>query len=187
MHLLKVLVLVIKEGFIITIIPFFYICLMQNKLIIYIPKITLRHQYIFKVLFHELYFIEYSLTDDKEAYLVSDDIKLNYSKNNICIDEIFIESNGLLSEKGINEIDINVQLINNQSAFFTATNENAYPFDLFAASFYLISRYEEYLPHLKDKYNRYKAEESLAFKHGFLEKPIVNIWIKEFIEKLKEQ
>ena len=160
---------------------------MQNKLFIYIPKITLRHQYIFKVLFNELYFIEYSLTDDKEAYLVSDDIKFNYSKDNICIDEIFIESNGLLSEKGINEIDINVQLINNQSAFFTATNENAYPFDFFAASFYLISRYEEYLPHLKDKYNRYKAEESLAFKHGFLEKPIVNIWIKEFIEKLKEQ
>ena len=160
---------------------------MQNKLIVYISKITLRHQYIFKVLFNELYFIEYSLTEDKEAYLASEDIKLNYSKNSICIGEIFIESNGLLSEKGINEIDINVQLINNQATFFAATNENAYTFDLFAASFYLISRYEEYLPHLKDKYNRYKAEESLAFKHGFLEKPIVNIWIKEFIEKLKEK
>ncbi len=160
---------------------------MQNKLIIYIPKIMLRHQYIFKVLFNELYFIEYSLTENKEAYLASEDIKLNYSKNSICIGEIFIESNGLLSEKGINEIDINVQLINNQATFFLATNENAYTFDLFAASFYLISRYEEYLPHLKDKYNRYKAEESLAFKHGFLEKPIVSIWIKEFIENLKEQ
>jgi hypothetical protein len=160
---------------------------MQNKLIVYISKITLRHQYIFKVLFNELYFIEYSLTEDKEAYLASEDIKLNYSKNSICIGEIFIESNGLLSEKGINEIDINVQLINNQATFFAATNENAYTFDLFAASFYLISRYEEYLPHLKDKYNRYKAEESLAFKHGFLKKPIVNIWIKEFIEKLEEQ
>ena len=93
----------------------------------------------------------------------------------------------MLSEKGINEIDINVQLINNQATFFAATNENAYTFDLFAASFYLISRYEEYLPHLKDKYNRYKVEESLAFKHGFFKKPIVNIWIKEFIEKLEEQ
>ena len=143
---------------------------MQNKLLIYIPKITPRHQYIFKVLFNELYFIEYSLTDNKETYLASEEIKLNYSTTSICIDEIFIESNGLLTEKGINEIDIKVQLINNQSVFFTSTNGNAYPFDLFAASFYLISRYEEYLPHLKDTYNRYKAEESLAFKHGFLEK-----------------
>ena len=160
---------------------------MQNKLLIYIPKVTLRHQYIFKVLFNEIYVVEYSLTDDKVAYLVSKEDKLNYSSNSICIDEIFIESNSLLSEKGINEIDINVELINNQSAFFASTNENAYPFDLFAASFYLISRYEEYLPHLKDKYNRYKVEESLAFKHGFLEKPIVNIWTKEFIEKLEEK
>ena len=71
---------------------------MQNKLLIYIPKITFRHQYIFKVLFNELYFIEYSLIDNKEAYLVSEEIKLNYSKNSICIDEIFIESNGLLCD-----------------------------------------------------------------------------------------
>ena len=127
---------------------------MQNKLLIYIPKITIRHQYIFKVLFNELYFIEYSLTDNKEAYLVSGESKLNYSQTSICTGEIFIESNGLLSEKGINEIDINVQFINNQPIFFAATNKNAYLFDLFAASFYLISRYEEYLPHLKDKYNR---------------------------------
>ena len=63
---------------------------MQNKLIVYISKITLRHQYIFKVLFNELYFIEYSLTDDKAAYLDSEDIKLNYSKNSICIGEILI-------------------------------------------------------------------------------------------------
>ena len=149
---------------------------MQNKLLIYIPKITLRHQYIFKVLFDELYFIEYSLIDNKEAYLVSEESKLNYSKTRICIDEIFIESNTLLSEKGINEIDINVQLINNQYTFFVATNENAYPFDLFAASFYLISRYEEYLPHVRDVHERFTAEQSLAYKFRFLEKPVVDIW-----------
>ena len=61
---------------------------MQNKLLIYIPKITLRHQYIFKVLFNELYFIEYSLTDDKAAYLVSEDIKLNYSVPKECETQI---------------------------------------------------------------------------------------------------
>ena len=156
---------------------------MQNKFIIYVPEITLRHRYIFKVLFNELYCIKYSLLQDKSVYLASEGVKLNYSKEPLCRDEIFVESNGLLSKKGINEIEINVQKINNQPAFFLTTNENSYPFDFFAASFYLISRYEEYLPHLKDRYNRYKPEESLAFNNGFLEKPIVNIWLKDFIDK----
>ena len=160
---------------------------MQSKLLIYCPKITPRHQYIFKVLFNELYVIDYSLTDDENVFLNSQDVKINYSKNSICTNEFFVESNGLLSEKGLNEIEINVQQINNEPAFFTTSNENAYSFDIFAASFYLISRYEEYLPHLKDKYNRYKAEESLAYKHGFLQKPIVNIWLKQFIGQLQSQ
>ena len=42
-----------------------------------------------------------------------------------------------------------VVLGDNIPTFFNTANEGAYPFDIFAASFYLISRYEEYLPHLK--------------------------------------
>ena len=160
---------------------------MQNKILIYCPKITLRHQYIFKVLFNELYFIDYSLTDDKAGFIEAEAVKINYSKNSICTDEFFVESNGLLSERGINEIDVEVVLGDNIPTFFNTANEGAYPFDIFAASFYLISRYEEYLPHLKDKYSRYKPEESLAYKHGFLQKPIVNIWLMQFIFQLHSQ
>ena len=39
---------------------------------------------------------------------------------------------------------------------------------------------------LKDKYSRYKPEESLAYKHGFLQKPIVNIWLMQFITSSKD-
>ena len=46
----------------------------------------------------------------------------------------------------------------------------------FAASFYLISRYEEYLPHEKDMYGRYAHENSLAYKERFLQLPLINIW-----------
>ena len=40
-------------------------------------------------------------------------------------------------------------------------------FDVFSASFYLVSRYEEYLPYVKDMYERFQAENSLAYKHNF--------------------
>ncbi len=161
---------------------------MANKgLLIYIPKVTIRHQYIFKLILEELYGIEVEYTSDKEVYLAAEENKLNYSKSSIDPLELFVESNGLLEEKGINEIEIIVKNFEGIPIFFTAINEAAYPFDLFAASFYLVSRYEEYLPHVKDKYNRYKPEESLAYRNGFLQLPIVNIWAKHFITQLKQQ
>jgi hypothetical protein len=60
-------------------------------------------------------------------------------------------------------------------------------FDIFAASFYLLSRYEEYLPGKRDEHNRFKASESLAHKNGFLHLPIIDIWLIEFSKLLKKQ
>jgi hypothetical protein len=60
------------------------------------------------------------------------------------------------------------------------------PFDLFSAIFYLLSRYEEYLPFAPDQYGRFDAKQSLAFQHGFLEKPVVDQWLilfKSILEK----
>ena len=51
------------------------------------------------------------------------------------------------------------------------------PFDPFAATFYMLSRYEEYLPYKKDRFSRFPASESLAFKNNFLKKPVVDKWI----------
>jgi hypothetical protein len=64
-------------------------------------------------------------------------------------------------------------------------NENgSIPFDIFAASFYLISRYEEYLPHLKDVYGRFSHQESIAYKNNFLEDPVIDIWAFKLKESL---
>ena len=50
----------------------------------------------------------------------------------------------------------------------------------------MITRYEEYLPHVKDEVGRFMASESLAFKHGFLQQPVVDIWAHLFKAKLLE-
>lgn len=60
--------------------------------------------------------------------------------------------------------------------FFKTTNESNIPFDIFAASFYLVSRYEEYLPFSADQHGRFEANQSLAFKAGFLYDPIIDQW-----------
>ena len=159
----------------------------MQSLLVYIPKITARHQYVFGLIFNEIYQIEYQLTDDKPTYLTAQTSKLNYSLSSICDHEIFVEAHSLLNERGINEVSIQIGEHENCPVFFQSSNESAFAYDIFAASFYLVSRYEEYLPHLKDKYNRFKAEESLAFKHNFLQKPVVNIWAKQLISVFEDK
>jgi len=111
---------------------------------------------------------------------------LNYS-NTSFEDEIFIESIGLLNEKGINQQDINVSPQNNIPAFFQSQSDSSMGFDVFSASFYLVSRYEEYLPFVKDIHQRFQAENSLAYKHDFLQKPLINIWAKSLMQKIKQK
>lgn len=53
------------------------------------------------------------------------------------------------------------------------------PFDPFAAAFYLVSRYEEYLPFRRDQHGRFTFRDSVAWQQGFLKKPVVNIWAQE--------
>lgn len=54
------------------------------------------------------------------------------------------------------------------------------PFDIFSAIFYLISRYEEYQSFSPDKHNRFAAVESILFKNGWLQRPLVDEWIHAF-------
>ena len=75
--------------------PFFYICCVQN-LLIYIPKITARHKYVFKVILNDIFQVKYQLTDDKDFYLTSALPRLNYSKSIVIDDELFVESADLL-------------------------------------------------------------------------------------------
>ena len=155
-------------------------------LLIYTPKITSRHKYIFKLFFNEIYQIKFQITEREDEFKAFDGAKLNYS-NTSFEDEIFIESIGLLNEKGINQQDINVSPQNNIPAFFQSQSDSSMGFDVFSASFYLVSRYEEYLPFVKDIHQRFQAENSLAYKHDFLQKPLINIWAKSLMQKIKQK
>ena len=92
---------------------------------------------------------------------------------------------GLLLEKGIKEQGIERFDWNELPVFFKTNGD--IPFDLFVASFYLLSRYEEHLPHEKDMYGRYAHGNSLAYKEGFLNKPIINYWLLEFGRILEQK
>lgn len=145
----------------------------DSKLTIYTPVISPRVQYSCYLIFNEILGVDHEITNDAEAFKVLNAPKLNYSTESFG-DEIFIYSCGLLTEKGIREQTVNSIIHNGNVALFPTSERHHLPFDPFAASFYLASRYEEYLPHKRDQYNRFSAGESIAFKKNFLHVPVVH-------------
>lgn len=143
-------------------------------MLVYTPTITSRIEYIFQYL-KEITGLSFELTESATRYSNTSDPKINYSSQKITEKDYQIIPCGLLLEKGIRNVEIE---INHSGAipFFFET-PGTFQFDLPAAIFYLISRYEEYLHFKPDMYNRYPHENSLASKENFLNRPLVDEWI----------
>ena len=151
------------------------------QLIVYTEKTSPRLVYVLSVFFKQLLRIDYQLVEDREVFEKSFLPKINYSQNKITEAEIFIAPTTLLFEKGIKFQSIKPFSCQKLTAFFETNAEKSdLPFDIFALVFYLLSRYEEYLPFNKDRHGRFTASESLAYQNDFLQQPLVNLWSLQF-------
>ncbi len=147
-------------------------------ILVYSPRITNRVKYIFHVIFHDILLSEVSFTTDEQEFLSYEGPKICYANQSLK-EGLFFQSRPLLFESGIKDQNISVFQWNGLPAFYSTSRTSAFPFDPFAASFYLISRYEEYLPSIRDVHDRYEANQSLAWANGFLAIPVVNYWAEE--------
>lgn len=50
--------------------------------------------------------------------------------------------------------------------------------DIFGSSFFMMTRYEEYVKSERDDRDRFSAKDSLAYQEGFLERPIINEYLE---------
>ena len=139
-----------------------------------------------KHIFTRILGIDVSFTTTVEDFIKHSGPKITYSKTPLQ-NEFFIRSNSLLFEQGISDVDIIMNDWDGLPCFFEAGERSNIPFDIFSASFYLLSRYEEYLPHVKDELGRFPVKESLAYQHKFLQRPLVDLWAKKFLGVLKER
>jgi len=128
---------------------------------------------------------EYRLTTDAVDFINYDGPKFSYGDKPLG-DELFFKAEGLLTQRGIHEQTINVEEQNGIPTFF-AVKDAAMPYDPFAAVFYMLSRYEEYLPHLRDIHDRFPLNQSLAFQENFHHKAVVDRWCLQLKSFLNEQ
>lgn len=148
-------------------------------LLIHTQKLTPRISYVFKHICTRILGVEIKFTSAIEEFISHSGPKLSYGKQPMG-NELFLQSDGLLTQQGFEAFDISVKAWEETKCFFSVSAKSALPFDIFSASFYLLTRYEEYLPHVKDAVGRFPASESLAFKEDFLREPVIDVWAYKF-------
>ena len=149
-------------------------------ILIHTPAVKPRIIYVFRHFFKHRLGQEVSFTSDVGEFVAHIGPKMSYGDVPLG-NEFFIAANGLLAEQGVNSVDISVFQWEGMPAFFATSAKSQLPFDFFAASFYLMSRYEEYMPYVPDDLGRFKVEQSLAHNHNFLDLPLIDMWFDRFV------
>jgi hypothetical protein len=155
-------------------------------MLILVPKVSNRVRYIMNLMLTRLLGIDFQLTTSVADFEACENEKFSYGVST-SVANLFFASNGLLFESKIAGRELKHFSYQGGLVFFPEANpDSALPYDIFSAAFYLVSRYEEYLPHLRDHHNRFQAIGSDAFKNDYLHKPLVNFWsleLKSVLEK----
>jgi len=154
-------------------------------LLIYTQKTTSRIDYVFKHIFSRILGVGIEFTNTIDSFIAHQGPKFSYGKQALG-NELFFQAHELLTQQGFEDVEIHVKPWDETIGFFQVSDKSGLPYDVFAASFFLMSRYEEYLPHVKDELGRYPATECLAFREGFLSEPVVDIWaykLKSVLQK----
>lgn len=147
-------------------------------------------KYIIDILFGEFLGVPYEINvdDDLQEYRiilpngnilsVEDSFWKNFSKPLEYLDIRNIP-------KEVKKVDIfgeNVPIIYGTDRIsFSESDKNKHfilGLDIFASSFFMLSRWEEYVSDKKDIHNRFPGKDSLAYKEGFIDKPIVNQYLE---------
>lgn len=144
-------------------------------------QVSGRLSYTLDLLLGRLAGYSWRICHDPHTYAQSASTKLNYSAQSICQTEIWIRPHGLLQQSGAISPQQPAPFWDPDSqlpAIFPDQQvaRASFSFDLLAASFYFVSRYEEYLPYTPDRHGRFPASASMAAQAGWLSLPVVQLW-----------
>jgi hypothetical protein len=128
-------------------------------MLILCPRISNRLVYCFDFVLKEQLGLDYELTTDTTFYHASNSPRFTYGVENH--HEKLFDHHQILFDAAINETAIDLRE----------------PVDLFAAIFYLITRYREYHFDLHDAHGRFREQDHELVKAGLEKQPVVDEWI----------
>lgn len=142
-------------------------------------------QYATQVIFNHILKIDIpvNFTDNIGYFNSVKGAKINYSKEPID-SAVHIIPSGFLFQDKIKAEFPGITDGQYSKAIFPTEGSKDFTYDPFAAVFYMVSRYEEYLPQETDQYDRFSPEKVFSFQHGFYLKPMAHYWAEELKDKL---
>jgi hypothetical protein len=153
---------------------------------IFTRDVTPRHKYIFGLVFRHWLKTDYRMVLSEDVFNNSEGILIRYEDHS-GDRGLFIKACGLLSENEIRNFVPEISYYTDIPVLFPDKDPNTVlHFDIFAAIFWMVSRYEEYLPFTPDIHGRYEVKESLAYKNGFHQKPVVEHWIMQLVQAIQK-
>ena len=158
------------------------------ELLIYSRQTSPRLEYTCRFLFKDILRMPYRLSSSYSEASAYKGPVLSYERRPIP-GSISICPSHILFDTGISNIPMEVGEWRGIPAFPLTLNHHKadIPFDLLAGAFYMVTRYEEYLPHKPDRHGRFRVTSSIAYKNGFLEIPVVDLWAFELLNTIKER
>lgn len=154
--------------------------------VVYTRQPSERLVYVCGFIFKHVMKLNFQITGEKEKLKNEDGIKINYSEEKI--PGVFsVVPDRLLFDTGVPETKPQAFYANDIIYFYKNAegNEGNLNYDIFSAVFYFISRSEEWQNFLPDKHQRFEAAAATLFSGKHHLKPVVDLWILEFAEALK--
>ena len=156
-------------------------------MLVLVERITNRLHYAIDLVFDNLLGINCEITSKRDVFEQYDGPKMSYGSAPVG-DELFLKSTAILFEHGIGMQRIDPTTVGDDVVLFPVyAKRSLLPFDVFAASFYVVSRYEEYLPFAPDKFGRFRPETSCLYEYEMLERPVVDRWAVMLLGKIAER
>jgi hypothetical protein len=168
----------------------------SSKIVITIPSVNIPEvAYTFHCLLSVFLGLRYEIVIDDEAcdYTITCNFQTlqiaNFFFKDDRVQQLYQHDN-LPSAVNFSDIELeNIQF--SQVIFFGNSSwskqESGFKWgnDIVAASFYMLTRWEETVIENKDEHNRFLAIDSLAYKNNFLHRPIVNEYVEILYHILK--
>lgn len=169
---------------------------MSSKIVITIPSVNVPEvEYTFYCLLSVFLGLRYEIVIDD----ASCDYKITCNSQTLQIANFFFKDDrveqlyqhdNLPSAVNFSDIELeNIQfsqvIIFGNSSWSKQEGGFKWGNDIVAASFYMLTRWEETVIENKDEHNRFLAIDSLAYKNNFLQRPIVNEYVEILYHTLK--
>jgi len=151
-------------------------------------------KYIIDIIFNEFLGLEYKLEIGSNNYeiilenshklIIQDSFFEHYSND---LEYLKLENIPSKIEFTKNDfiVENDIPIIYGNSSLDIQNSSLVCGIDIFASSFFMLTRWEEYVNKNRDNHNRFPAYESLAYKQNFLDRAVINEYIEMLWNMLK--